>query len=246
MPSRKTGRSMNAAGRNNTSRFARLDHRILRSAAYRSLSPNDRSLLVELISLDNGNNNGSLYLSVSDAAARMGVADLSAASKSFGNLQALGFITNTVPAKFRSGGSGKSRARCWRLNWIVGPGRRAPDWAFEKFEPKPKTKERRRMERGLRALKSFKRGTDRGKFPVLESNTLDHFRPLLESNAVSESDTGTSENVGFKPMGIVRESAIHIATPWGAGDNTFMSGWWHHEAAIPATAFVLAVRAASK
>ncbi len=59
----------NATGRSMTSRFARLDHRLLESAAYRALSPNARALLVELTRMDNGSNNGALWLSVRDAAA---------------------------------------------------------------------------------------------------------------------------------------------------------------------------------
>jgi hypothetical protein len=60
----------NATGRSMTTRFARLDHRLLESSAYRALSPNARALLVELTMLENGNNNGSLWLSVRDGAAR--------------------------------------------------------------------------------------------------------------------------------------------------------------------------------
>ena len=72
MGKRRNRNRVNATGRNNTSRFVRLDYRILNSNAYRSLSPNARSLLVELVMLYNGENNGSLYLSVRDAARAAG------------------------------------------------------------------------------------------------------------------------------------------------------------------------------
>lgn len=62
----------NATGRNPTSRFVGLRHSLLSSNAYRSLSCAARALLVELVMLHNGENNGSLYLSVRDAAARLG------------------------------------------------------------------------------------------------------------------------------------------------------------------------------
>src|SRR5689334_1265733 len=88
----KKTKKPNSTGRNSTSRFARLDHRMLASNAYRALSPNARSLLVELVMLYNGENNGSLFLSVRDAAHRIGLADASAASRAFDELMALGFI----------------------------------------------------------------------------------------------------------------------------------------------------------
>lgn len=148
MGRRRNRNRVNATGRNNTSRFARLDFRKLYSNAYRALSPNERSLLIELLMLYNGENNGSLYMSVRDAAHRMGVADLTAASRSFDALQALGFIEMTVPSEFRPGSSGKSRARCWRLTWLAGPGRKAPSWEFLEREPAAQTLARKRMERG--------------------------------------------------------------------------------------------------
>jgi len=82
---RKRGKP-NAKGRRDTSRFVRLDYRLLHSPAYRSLTPNARSLLIELNMLYNGENNGSLYLGVQDAAYRMGLSDHHAASRAFDEL----------------------------------------------------------------------------------------------------------------------------------------------------------------
>lgn len=225
---RRNSAKVNATGRNVTdrSRFARLDHRILSSNAYRALSPNDRSLLVELIMLFNGDNNGSLYLSVRDAAHRMGVADLSAAARSFDTLQSLGFIELTVPSKFRSGSSGKSRARCWRLTWLAGPGRKTATWDFLNREPEPQTMQRKRMERGLRALKRYRRAKETGKLPVLDSDTLSTFGPNASTAPVLETNTPKRENGGFPPNFLVRDSATHIATPWGAGATSNPIGWW--------------------
>ena len=213
-------------GRNRTSRFARLDHRILHSNAYRALSPNDRSMLVELVSLYNGENNGSLYLSVRDAAHRMGVADLTAASRSFYTLQALGFIELTLKHEFRSGSSGQSRARSWRLTWLPGPGRKVPSWDFLDKEPEAQTSARKRMERGLRALKSYKRGRERGRFPAMDSDTLEQFRPSVRAGAVLDSHTSGAENGRKQPIPSVRETTTHIATPWGEDTRGQSSGWW--------------------
>lgn len=226
MARRRNRNRINATGRNETSRFARLDFRILNSNAYRSLSPNDRSLLVELVMLYNGENNGSLYLSVRDAAHRMGVADLTAASRSFDTLQALGFVEMTMPSEFRPGSSDRSRARCWRLTWQAGPGRKAPSWDFLEREPPAKDPSRKRMERGLRAIKSFRQQRDKGKFPVLDSDTLGQFAPNQPASSVLDSHTSKCENGSFPPNRLVRDSATHIATPWGDGAKIIPLGWW--------------------
>lgn len=218
---------VNATGRNETptTRFVRLDHGILRSNAFRSLSPNDRSLLIELAMLENGRNNGSLYLSVRDAAHRMGVADLKAATRSFDTLQELGLIELTIPASFRSGSSGLSRARCWRLPWLAGPGRKGPNWDFLKREPKPKSRERKRMERGLCALKRYAKAQSSGQIPVLDSDTLAQFAPKSASVPVVESNTPRTGNGGFLPNRTVRDSPTHTAVPWGVGEAITLVGW---------------------
>lgn len=215
----------NATGRNDTSRFARLDHRILSSNAYRALSPNARSLLVELVMLYNGENNGSLYLSVRDAAHRMGVADLAAASRAFDDLMALGFIELTQESRFVPT-SETSRARCWRLTWLVGPGRRAPSWVFLDREPEAQTPARKRMERGQKALKSYRRARDGGRLPVLDSDTMNPFWPDLSPGAVSDSRTLNQRSGGFPPKSSVRDSRTHIATTMGSGARTVPLGWW--------------------
>ena len=93
----------NAKGRNSGSRrFVQLEHALLESAAYSSLTGNARSLLVELMMLFNGRNNGSLYLSVRDAAARIGVADLGAVGRAFDDLCEAGFIECAKGSSFTS------------------------------------------------------------------------------------------------------------------------------------------------
>lgn len=164
-------RRVNQKGRNQPStRFARLDHAMLTSRAYRALSPQSRSLLIEIIMLYNGKNNGSLYLSVRDAADRMGVSDLSAASKAFDQLIEMGFIEMTKDAHFAVKTSATSRARCWRLYWESGPDRKRASEPYLTREPKPKTKEWKRMDKGLRALKRYRQAKSSDRLPVWESN----------------------------------------------------------------------------
>ena len=232
MVRRRNNSRINATGRNPKSRFARLDFRILNSNAYRALSPNDRSLLVELVMLYNGENNGSLYLSVRDAAHRMGVADLTAASRSFDALQSLGFIQLTQDGFFVVKASERSRARCWRLTWQAGPGRKAPSWEFLDREPEAKTSARKRMERGLRALKVFRQSRDSGKLPVLDSDMLVELPTDKRLASVSDSDTQNDRKGRFPPISCVRDSATHIATPWGDTAKRNPIGWWQPDLSL--------------
>lgn len=173
MPARKSrGRKPNATGRSNTDRFVRLPHLILNSCAYRSLSLKARCLLVELGMLYNGSNNGGIFLSVEDAKCRLGLGDHHTVTAAFNELQELGFITKTAEAHFHVKTSETSRARTWRLNWEAGPGRKGPSMDFLAHEAEPKTTARARMERGMRALKKFRKAKAEGKMPVVESTIL--------------------------------------------------------------------------
>tara|TARA_R110001599_G_scaffold164308_1_gene353709 strand:+ start:7608 stop:8372 length:765 start_codon:yes stop_codon:yes gene_type:complete len=217
---------VNAKGRNPTSRFARLDFRLLTSNAYRSLSPNARSLLVELAMLENGSNNGSLYLSVRDGAHRLGVADLTAASRAFDDLIALGFIEMTQDAYFRVKAANKSRARCWRLTWQSGPARKAPSWTFLNREPDPKTPARKRMERGQRALKAYRKAKDSGDLPVLDSDFEVHDAAPVAAASVMEFNTLNDRNGSIRPNPCIRDFATHSAVTIGKGPRSNLLGWW--------------------
>ncbi len=204
----------------------RLGHNLLSSNAYRALTPNARSLLVELAMLDNGGNNGSLYLSVRDAAARIGIVDLRATSRAFDDLVSLGFIELAQESHFRVKASETSRARCWRLTWLPGPGRKAPTPNFLTREPVPQTRARKRMEAGLRTLKAYRKAKDQGKMPVVESDTLAAIRPEMVPVAVAESDTLNQVNGGIAPIGCIRDSSTHTAIPGGKGAQHGPWGWW--------------------
>jgi hypothetical protein len=224
---RRKGGGADTKGRSiGTDRFVRLGHNLLSSNAYRALTPNARSLLVELAMLDNGGNNGSLYLSVRDAAARIGIVDLRATSRAFDELMALGFIELAQESHFQVKASETSRARCWRLTWLPGPGRKAPTPDFLTREPAPQTKARKRMESGLRALKAYRKAKDQGKMPVVESGTLAAIRPEMVAVTVAESDTQNHGNGRIAPIGCIRDSATHTAIPGGREPPTVSLAWW--------------------
>lgn len=220
MPRRRKSQRPNATGRSDTSRFVRLDYRLLQSNAYRSLTPNARALLIELAMLYNGENNGSLYLGVQDAAHRMGLADHHAAGRAFDELQFRGFIEMTQDAHFGVKAAEISRARTWRLTCFPGPGRKMADWSFMDCEPEPQTPERRRMERGQRALKAYRKARDLNKLPVVDFTTLKKnpgggfhrddtpgaSQPVVDSTTLNRANGGNPTNA------CMVDSHHHIAT----------------------------------
>ncbi|WP_262027071.1 helix-turn-helix domain-containing protein [Microvirga sp. Mcv34] len=84
-------RRHNARGRSTTERFVSLPHHMLRSRAWRSLSPVARSVFIELAAIYNGSNNGRIALSARDAAEAVGCSKDTAA-RAFVELVAKGFI----------------------------------------------------------------------------------------------------------------------------------------------------------
>lgn len=245
MADRRAKKRVNSKGRSNTDRFARLPHRLLHSPAYRALTPNARSLLVELISMENGSNNGSLFLSVRDAADRMGVVDLTAASNAFDQLQDLGFIEMTQDAHFEVKAGEHSRARCWRLTWLSGPGRKAPTWDLLMRDPAPQSRDRKRMERGQRALKAFRKARDSGRLPVLDSDTMMPMMTVEKTVAVSDSNTPVTENAYFEPRHSILESTTHIAATIGAEARAMQAGWWQPDWTRVATTMAFAAHLSS-
>lgn len=214
-----------ATGRSKGSRFARLDHNLLDSPAYRSLSPNARALLVELVMMENGRNNGELFLSVRDAADRMGVADTAAAMRAFAELEKMGFIACTRDGHFAVKASEGSRARCWRLTWQSTPCLRiGPTCDFRERRPEPESRANRRMIAGCEVLKRYRKVQSSGKLPVVNFATPtpkraeDSTTDCAKAEAVSVPDSATPfpENGGNPSLRIARDSATHTAYQLGA------------------------------
>ena len=171
MPSRqRRGRNrVNAKGRNEntTKRFAGIPHEILLSAAYRSLDPMARALLLELVMMEKGKNNGSLWLSVKDAVDRLGITDARPAIRSFELLQLVGLIAMTKEAHFSIKASETSRARCWRLTWLPFDGK-PPSNDWRDYQPQAGSPENRRADKGLRAMARYRKQLSENKIPVVD------------------------------------------------------------------------------
>lgn len=157
----------NATGRSETKdRFVRLPHAILMSEAYRSLDTVARCALTEIAMIENGKNNGSLWLSTKDTTDRLGLADQRPAMRALDDLQDRGFIAMTKEAHFAIKTADTSRARCWRITWQACDGK-APTNEWKTYQAPAKTKARKAADRGLSAMARFRKALAAHKFPVV-------------------------------------------------------------------------------
>jgi hypothetical protein len=114
-------RRHNRTGRSND-RFAALPFVVLDSPGYRSTPPSARALLVELLRLHNGSNNGRIGLSVRDAA-RLCCVSKDTASRAFQDLENSRLIETVDKGTFRRGGRMASTFRlCWLRCDVTGAG----------------------------------------------------------------------------------------------------------------------------
>lgn len=171
MPSRNgRGRNrVNAKGRNENpkQRFAGIKHEILISAAYRSLDCTARALLLELVMMENGHNNGSIWLSVRDAADRLGITDARPVIRSFDMLQAAGLIAMTKESHFSIKAAETSRARCWRLTWRPFD-RKPPSNEWQNYQPPAGSADNKRADKGLRAMARYRKQLAANQIPIVD------------------------------------------------------------------------------
>ena len=118
MAGRKSGgRKVDATGRSKgDGRFVRLTFEMLNSAAYRSLSPNARALLVEFAMLFNGSNNRRIGFTSRQGAPAMGVGNLRTFASARDELINRNFIIQTSPVSNSS--YAVRRAPEYRLTWL--------------------------------------------------------------------------------------------------------------------------------
>ncbi len=219
---RKRRGNVTSSGRSITAplvRYTKLEHGLLASAAYQALTPNARSLLTQLATLENSHNNGLIWLSVRDAAARMGVANLRSAAAAFDQLQDMGFIVCTKQAHFQVKVAEASRARCWRLTWLPLAGGGRPTHDYAKLEPDPKTLERRRMIAGQKAWKKWRQEMQKGKLPVVDLHTQVPKAPENMAAPVGELHTANPAKPAKLPMLVVGDLHTHTAVTMGYGGS---------------------------
>lgn len=113
-----------------TNKHVRLHRWMLDSLAWRHASLVERCLLVEMYDLHNGENNGRLFLSVRDAARRLGIGK-NTAQRGLAGLQSKGFIRPHQRGDF----NWKShQATCWVLTEFPCDGH-PPTKDFMRWQP---------------------------------------------------------------------------------------------------------------
>jgi len=127
---------------------------------------------------------------------------------------------------FQRQGGGKFTGAMLAADLAGRPRRKAPSWTFMKREPAPQTAARRRMERGLRTLKSYRKAKDGGRMPILDSETIAPFREATQAGAVADSETLKVENGWKLPIRHVRDYATHSAATMGRQEARATIGWW--------------------
>lgn len=215
-------RKVNQTGRNSgsTDRIIIIRRSLLHSPVFSALAPVSRCLLLELQAMFNGTNNGALFLSCKDAAARLGLSDLKAMTAAFNELQQLGFITQTIAASFViKDGGGKSKARGWNLNWVVkghcvGPDA-LPPLNFQVLTDAQK----RRVQRRSHALARYLGDYQNRKFAVEDSSMLDARKDRAAQVLVEVSTTTKAEIGGNLPHRRMEDSTIHV-------EYHGRAGWW--------------------
>jgi hypothetical protein len=103
----KTGRS--ARG----DRYVLLPFDVLQSSGFANTAPPARAVLLALLTVYNGSNNGRLALSVRDAASACNIGTATAA-RAFQQLEDAGLIETTEKGSFRAG---KRWASTYRITW---------------------------------------------------------------------------------------------------------------------------------
>ncbi len=211
--SNRKGRSKSPTGR-----FARLPHEVLLSPAYRSLTPNARALLVEFMAMDTGQNNGSLWLSVRDGAARIGLSNKDSAANAFAELESAGLLRKTKDAHFSVKAAETSRARCWRLTFIYAVGVGTTD-EWRQFVPADK-RAAKRVELGCTVDKAYRRSLAQEKLPVLDLRTTKAAAADLKAKAVHELRTDKAPIDAKPPKSVVLDYGPYTAVTIPTGLQT--------------------------
>jgi hypothetical protein len=233
----------NATGRSSSSgQFVMLPHRILKSEAYASLDPIARAALTELVMLYNGENNGSLWLSVRDLTERLGMSDYRPAMRALDDLRDRGLTTIAKDAHFEVKAADSSRARCWRLTWHVWAecpikSKRAPTNEWERYVAPAKTPARKRADRRLRALARYRKDEAAGRFPVVDSTTLEAQMPKTEAERLGKPQPPNPKSDAIPRLVAVGDSTAHLH---GTRGSTLLA-WWQPDWSHATSAWVYAV-----
>jgi len=210
-------RNTNQKGRKVEKAHLRLYHADTGCPAWLDLSGNAIKLLIALGRLYKGDNNGTLFLSISSAARLIGVCRNTAA-RLFRVLEEHGFIVATERGHFHVKGG---PATCWRLTWQPAFGR-APTRDFERWQPTLETKSRS-QKLGATVPKSERRnGNGRSMVPEIgtattETSHVSNERPcskMVTQIVMPGAEAANDEKQGWKqgrnPSGVSVDLLIEL------------------------------------
>lgn len=175
---------------------------MMQTEAWRSLTPAERAVYVEVRALFDGRNNGSLTLSNRDAADRCNI-NKDTAGRAFGRLTQLGFLEVVEKGWFNRK---TPHATTWRLTDLrcdlTGA---VPSKAYQGWRPGPEEKTRSEMR--VAAVPSFRTvaatGTGRGPLVSDSDNTMGQAGnmngPLVSDTYTSSHRQGVADGVASAP-----------------------------------------------
>jgi hypothetical protein len=164
--------------------------------SYKTLSVGARALLFELKALYHGRNNGELYLSVREAAERLGTKSTNSVMDWFWELQDRGWVKPRVAVGFNQKSAARARmATCWAIAEYPTPGA-APTREFVTWEgpprPRPKTIRRSLLDDSLSSTRDTLSSTnDRPPKSVSQERQI---RPKSTRRAPSLSSIRDTDN----------------------------------------------------
>jgi hypothetical protein len=111
--------------------------------------------------------------------------------------------------------------------------RELASFEFLDREAEPKTPARKRMERGQRALKAYRKARSSSKFPVLDFETIAPFGSETTPTPVAKSDTQNQQNGGNPPVSRIPEFDTHLAIPERQARSGAIWSWWQPDWSMP-------------
>jgi len=172
--------------------------------------------------IENGKNNGSIYLSVRDATDRLGLSDQKATMQAFDDLLDRGLIVCTKQAHFEIKAAEQSRARCWALTWLARD-RKGPTNEWESYRAPVKTRGRRRADRGHMAHKRYLKALTSHRLPEVNSTALAPSMSVNNLQSVEDSPTLNSSNGGNPGIFVAKKTSAHTAVTITATRGS----WWY-------------------
>jgi hypothetical protein len=162
-------------------RHIRLYQHLMGSDAWRDLPGNAIKVLLAIMSLDWGENNGSIYMSAQEAALRTGLSK-NTAHKMLQLLDEVGFIKPTIKGHFSVKGGPATQ---WRLTWLNAPGFSRPTHDYRKWKGN-----KSRSQNSEEMIPKFDRALETRPDTVAKSSTGNLETPLKRDDR-SCPETGT-------------------------------------------------------